>query len=119
MPKLAGDGNQILSSCVATGCLINSSMRWGAWDMVEMQYPYLFILPLLSLAGGARGDRATQGPAARLAVEVGCADVGRGDGGGGGSEGNEGPGPWGGRLVAVLRGDGGVRPDGCCWQAGG
>lgn len=81
--------------------------------------PYLLVLPLLGLSGGARGDGAAQGPAARLTVEVGRADVGWGDGGGGGGEGDEGPAPRGGRLVAVLRGDGGVRPDGGRRQAGG
>lgn len=81
--------------------------------------PYLLVLPLFSLAGRAGAGRATQGPATHLAIEVGCADVGRRDGGGGGGEGDEGPGPRGGRLVAVLWRHSGVRPDGGGRQAGG
>lgn len=95
----------------------SSLLERGRWRV--RGGPYLLVLPLLGLSSGARGDGAAQGPAARLTVEVGRADVGWGDGGGGGGEGDEGPAPRGRRLVAVLRGDGGVRPDGGRRQTGG
>lgn len=80
---------------------------------------YLLVFPLLGLASSAGASGAAQGPAACFAIEVSCADVGRCDGSGGGGEGDEGPGPRRGWLVAVLWGDGRVGPDGGGRQAGG
>lgn len=91
----------------------------GAGAQQRLGGPYLLVLPLLGFASRPGCGGAAHGPSAHVPVEVRGADVGRGDGGGGGGERDEGPGPRRGRLVAVLRGHGGVRPDGCGGQPGG
>lgn len=117
MPKLSGDGNQFPQGASSRALCEGDAAAAGAQQ--RHGGPYLLVLPLLGLAGRPGRGGAPQRPGAHVPVEVRGADVGRRDGGGGGGERDEGPGPRGGRLVAVLRGHGGVRPNGRGGQAGG